>query len=39
MDLENKNGVYIKHNELTTNVKKTMSSNFGTIDAFSNNSK
>jgi hypothetical protein len=34
-----KNGIYLRHNELTANVHKTMSSNFGTIDAFSANSK
>jgi len=34
-----KNGIFLRHNELTANVHKTMSSNFGTIDAFSRDSK
>jgi hypothetical protein len=34
-----KNGIFLRHNELTANVHKTMSSNFGTIDAFSTNSR
>ena len=33
-----KNGIYLRHNELPGNVHKTLS-NFGTIDAFSTNSK